>query len=79
MGGLKMSSKSEAYDALVGVEAMGVNVGTGATPNCADLDLVRVVPNDPDASLLVQKLEGSPPCGDRMPPTAELTEAHLPQ
>jgi polyvinyl alcohol dehydrogenase (cytochrome) len=79
MGGLKMSNKSEAYAALVGVEAMGANMGTSTTPNCADLDLVRVVPRDPDASLLVQKLEGTQPCGDRMPPTAELSGAQVDQ
>jgi hypothetical protein len=36
---------------------------------------VRVVPGDPDASLLIQKLEGTQPVGDRMP----LFGPYLPQ
>jgi hypothetical protein len=37
--------------------------------------LVRVVPGDPNASFLIQKLEGTQPIGDRMP----LFGPYLPQ
>jgi len=53
-----------SYANLVGVDAMGVECGDGARR--------RVVAGDPDASLLIQKLEGNgtpdgAECGDRMP------------
>jgi hypothetical protein len=72
VGQLRMSDQAETYDALVDVPAMGTNLADATNANCVDTDLVRVVPNDPDASLLVQKLDppdGVVPCGSAMPPT----------
>ena len=38
---------------------------------CGESGEMRVVPGKPEESLLVKKLSGNPPCGDRMPPNAE--------
>jgi len=63
-GALDMSTADLAYTSLVGVEAMG--------DHCAGMG-IRIVPGDPDNSLVVHKIEGSaepdgtPLCGDRMP------------
>ena len=54
-----MSSAAEAYGNLVEEPADG--------PRCAGDGRVRVIPGDPDESLLIQKLEGTQDCGDRMP------------
>jgi hypothetical protein len=51
----------------------GGNLVNVASPRGAHL--VRVVPGDPDASFLIQKLEGTQPVGDRMP----LFGPYLPQ
>lgn len=57
-GGLNLESASVSYSNLVNVPA--------AHPEAAGR--VRVVPNDPDASFLVMKLEGGPGLvGARMP------------
>ena len=32
-----------------------------------DANLIRVIPGNPDASFIIQKLEGTQPLGDRMP------------
>lgn len=36
-----------------------------------------VVPGDPDTSYLIEKIEGTPECGDRMPIIGELTQEEL--
>ena len=36
-------------------------------PSPRDPNLIRVVPGDPDASFLIQKLDGTQTLGDRMP------------
>jgi hypothetical protein len=36
-------------------------------PSPRDANLIRVVPGNPDASFLIQKLEGTQTLGDRMP------------
>ena len=36
-------------------------------PSPRDPNLIRVVPGDPDASFLIQKLQGTQTLGDRMP------------
>ena len=36
-------------------------------PSPRDPNLIRVVPGDPDASFIIQKLEGTQTLGDRMP------------
>jgi hypothetical protein len=66
-GNLRMSDQMSAYMNLVGVMAMGMNTMGGMT-NCVDSGLMRVKAGDPDNSLLVQKVSGSPPCGIAMPP-----------
>ena len=56
---LDLSQRSRAYDQLVEVPAMG--------PACAEMAL-RVVPGEPDASLLFEKVSRDDPvCGERMP------------
>ncbi|HET8934673.1 MAG TPA: PQQ-binding-like beta-propeller repeat protein [Polyangiales bacterium] len=79
LGNLTFPSKQEAYDALVNVRAMGTNVMNMTAPNCKDLDLLRVAPGNPDASLLQQKVSGTPPCGDAMPPGGSLEPAQVQQ
>jgi hypothetical protein len=56
--GLDLSSKTRAYWSLLGVP------GTG--PACSQAGM-RVLPWDPDHSVLYQKLLPSPPCGIQMP------------
>jgi hypothetical protein len=58
-GSLDMSSQANAYDSLVDQAAAG--------PACGDSNLVRAVPGDAEASLIIQKLEGTADCGARMP------------
>lgn len=57
-GGLLFRSKQEAYCALVGVTPSAL---------CENDFSARVVPGDPDASLLVAKFGFEPPCGSPMP------------
>jgi catechol 2,3-dioxygenase-like lactoylglutathione lyase family enzyme len=66
-GGLSMRSEELAYANLVGVSAMGRSSLGSHAPNCADSGLKRVVPGNPDASLLVKKIEHTQPCGAAMP------------
>ena len=55
---LDLSSKVRAYWSLVGMPCMG--------PACSQSGM-RVVPWQPDHSILYQKLSPSPPCGIQMP------------
>jgi outer membrane protein assembly factor BamB len=73
-GGLDMRTKDVAYSSLVGVAAMGMDPAGGAQ-QCADSGLQRVTPGNPDASLLVQKIEHTQPCGGPMPSAAETLPA----
>jgi hypothetical protein len=57
-GGLLFRSKQQAYCALVDVAPSAL---------CENDFMARVVPGDPDASLLVAKLGFEPPCGTPMP------------
>lgn len=61
---LDLSSEAAGYAALVGVAA-STDITTGAV--CGGMGRTRVVPGDPDGSLLVEKLEGAPACGSAMP------------
>ena len=62
------TDKATAYAALVGPTAAG--------SKCTGQPLV--VANQPDMSLLLQKLTNTPPCGERMPlGGAPLSEAQL--
>lgn len=68
LAGLNMSSQDYAWSSLV-----------DQPPNperlCAQLGKKRVVPNDPDDSLLCLKLEDNAPCGQPMPPGGQLSRA----
>jgi hypothetical protein len=66
-GMLMMADADSAYTALFDVMAMGVLPLPGFE-NCNESGLKRVAPNDPDMSLLVQKLAGTQTCGMQMPP-----------
>jgi hypothetical protein len=55
---LDLSSKVRAYWSLVGLPCMG--------PACSQSG-IRVVPWQPDISIMYQKLSPSPPCGIQMP------------
>ena len=69
-GGLSLSSRERAHEALVGVPAMGVA--------CVERGFLRVAPGEPDASLLLMKLAKRPPCGMAMPaPEALLSDSHI--
>lgn len=76
-GQLTMADPDSAYDALVGVDAMGLAPPGMAA--CAESGLKRVVANDPDNSLLVKKLENTQPCGSSMPPGVMLPAEKLAQ
>ncbi len=69
-GMLLMTNKDQAYMNLVMKPAAGVNIPPNmAIPNCKDVSMMRVVPGQPDMSLLVKKVEMlMPPCGGPMPP-----------
>lgn len=72
-GALKMTTKAEAYMALVGVKAGGVNLVMNGSPNCKDSMLTRVTAGDPAASLLFDKVNSAmPKCGGKMPPSGAL-------
>jgi polyvinyl alcohol dehydrogenase (cytochrome) len=74
-GKLGMVGATGAYSNLINTPASGTCPGPdGSTMNncaCGESGLTRVVPGHPEQSLLVMKLSGTPPCGDRMPPNAE--------
>jgi polyvinyl alcohol dehydrogenase (cytochrome) len=75
-GKLDMHDQASAYMNLVGVAAMGTNPDNSGN-NCADSGLQRVVAGDPDNSLLIQKVEGSQPCGTAMPPGGKLSDENI--
>jgi hypothetical protein len=60
VAGLDMSSPQAAHAALVNQPAQGGGM-------CAFTGMTRVVPFEPDASLLVGKLQPTAPCGQQMP------------
>jgi outer membrane protein assembly factor BamB len=76
-GKLTMKDQASTYKALFNVKAMGTNSVPGQGKNCADSGLTRVVPNKPDESLLLQKLEGKQTCGAEMPPSSKLKDAQI--
>jgi hypothetical protein len=82
-GGLRLDSKATAHTALVGKVSEGLCLEGGAgeggpgfeSCGCASTGKIRVVPFEPDQSLFLEKLSGSPDCGERMPPTGEPLDA----
>ncbi len=78
-GNLVFDTKDDAHAQLM-MAGMGMNVGASTNvTHCKDAGLMRVVPNDPDASLLYAKLrtDMDPPCGNRMPPGGGLCSATI--
>ena len=68
-GNLVFDTKDNAYAQLM-MAGMGMNLGASTNPtNCVDAGMMRVVPNNPDMSLLYNKIrtDMDPPCGNRMP------------
>ena len=79
VGKLQMKDKDSSYKALVDVDAMGTNLTSDSGQDCKDSGLKRVVPGNPDESLLMKKLEDSQPCGTSMPPGAPLPAEQIDQ
>ena len=78
-GGLSMRSKPIAYESLVGVPAMGISA-RNREQSCANSGFKRVVPGDPERSLLLQKIARTQTCGEPMPPSSEaLPSQHVQQ
>jgi hypothetical protein len=74
VGMLQMVDKNESYAALR-MPAMGMNLNL-MPPHCADSGLMRIVPGNPDMSLLVRKVEMMMPgCGTVMPPNPPMLTA----
>jgi hypothetical protein len=65
LAGLNMSSQDYAWNSLV-------NQPANPDRLCAMLGKQRVVPSDPDNSLLYLKLDINAPCGQQMPPGGQL-------
>jgi hypothetical protein len=69
--GLTFATKDGAYASLV-------NQPANAMSKCAMLGKQRVVPNDPDNSLLFLKLDTkATPCGQQMPPGGQLAAKEI--
>jgi hypothetical protein len=66
VGGFQLGTKSALYSALVNQPASGPKCGHGLDGG-GPSPYVRVVPGNPDESLLYMKLKRIQPCGDSMP------------
>ena len=75
--GFSLGSPAEVYAQLIDEPATGAlcrpsgaaaDAAADAGSDAGSETHLRVIPGDPEASLLYQKLSGSPPCGDMMPP-----------
>lgn len=83
-GSLSMQTQEIAYMSLVNQPAMAMHLqpdnAVGAVPHCADTGATRVVPGQPDMSLLYNKIaQNPPPCGDPMPQTGPLSADQIMQ
>lgn len=68
--GFKLTTTSQLYPLLVGAKATG--------PGCEMSGLDRIVPGDPDNSLLFLKISATPPpCGKAMPEDNPLDAAKI--
>jgi outer membrane protein assembly factor BamB len=84
-GGLAMTSQLTAFSNLIAAPALGncsaveagADAGAGVVCGCTRSGKIRVVAGHADQSLLMEKISGSPTCGDRMPPTGELLSDDL--
>ncbi|HKP62195.1 MAG TPA: hypothetical protein VJV78_35930 [Polyangiales bacterium] len=70
LAGLNFATKDAAWATLVGKPANPMY-------ECAKLGKQRVVPGEPDNSLLYLKLDINAPCGQQMPPGGSLSDAAL--
>ena len=71
LAGLNMASYDAAYSSLVDHDSYPMG-------QCGMIGKKRVVPNDPENSLLYLKLFGdSAPCGQQMPPGGQLPPAAI--
>jgi hypothetical protein len=77
-GMLVMANADIAYQGLVNQPAQGMVPGASGV-TCASTGLMRVVPGEPEMSLLYLKLFDPPPCGDRMPVAQLLTTEQIEQ
>ena len=77
-GMLVMANRDVAYQGLVDQPAAGVSLVEGGI-DCATTGLIRVVPGQPEMSLLYLKLMSPPPCGDQMPVAQLLTADQIEQ
>jgi hypothetical protein len=81
-GGLDMTNKDMTYTLLIDVPAGSMSLPTTmpVPPNCKDGGKKRVVPGNPDMSLLVEKIEqDKPSCGTVMPPSGKIAPAKIQQ
>jgi hypothetical protein len=68
LAGFNLATVETGYASLI-------NQPAKPTAQCAKLDKLRVVPGDPDNSLLYLKLTVDAPCGQQMPPGGQLPDA----
>jgi hypothetical protein len=64
---LSGASKSEVYESLVGLDLKGQPGGDASSGGLCSTGR-RVVPGNPDMSVLYQKITDKPTCGVAMPP-----------
>lgn len=71
LASMDFSSKDAAWESLINHEADPPNA-------CGKLGKLRVVPEQPEESLLYLKLFSSrPPCGSQMPPGGQLPDTQI--
>ena len=68
LAGVNFATKEAGWATLVGKPANPMFM-------CGQLDKQRVVPGEPDNSLLYLKLDIDAPCGQQMPPGGSLSDA----
>jgi hypothetical protein len=69
IAGVNMASKQGAYDSLINQPSSPPPMG-----KCMMLGKQRVVPKEPENSLLYLKLDSTAPCGQQMPPGGQLSQ-----
>jgi hypothetical protein len=68
LAGVLMATQDSAWTSLVNQPS-----SSSSQAKCMALGKQRVVPNDPDNSLLYLKLDVNAPCGQQMPPGGQLS------
>jgi hypothetical protein len=69
IAGVNMASKQGAYDSLINQPSSPPPTG-----KCMMLGKQRVVPKEPENSLMYLKLDSTAPCGQQMPPGGQLSQ-----